>query len=62
MNKQVSAEELKVGIGLKTWFGKHTIVELKKYNGPFDFVLCIAKFSNGTEMSIEKGQMYELAY
>ncbi len=55
----ISAENVKIGMGLKTWFGIHTVVDIKPYNGAFDFILNILVFSNGTEMSNESHAVYE---
>lgn len=55
----INAEDIKVGTGLQTWFGTHSVIALKPYNGPFDFILCIARFSNGSEMSLIRGDEYE---
>jgi len=55
----VKAEDLKVGMGLRTWLGTHTIIGLFPYVGPFDFVLNIIAFSNGMSMSNVKGAVYE---
>jgi hypothetical protein len=57
---QVNAEDVKEGMGIKTWFGTHTVSKIIPYNGPFDFVLNILVFSNGSKMSNEKNSVYEL--
>lgn len=57
--KNLSAKDVKVGMGLKTWFGTHTVVKILPYTGPFDFVLNILVFSNGAKMSNESNAMYE---
>jgi hypothetical protein len=57
---KVNAENVKVGMGVKTWFGTHTITNIISYNGPFDFVLNILVFSNGSRMSNEKHARYEI--
>ncbi|MCM3272614.1 hypothetical protein [Paenibacillus elgii] len=58
---EVAAEDVKAGMGLKTWFGTHTVIRISPYTGPFDFVLNILEFSNGTKMSNEKNAMYKSA-
>lgn len=57
----IKADDVKPGVGLNTWFGKHTVVALLPYTGPFDFILNIMRFSNGTEMSNEANAIYEIA-
>ena len=57
---RVSGENVKVGMGLKTWFGSHTVINILPYNGPFDFVLNILVFSNGSKMSNTKNSRYNL--
>ena len=58
---RVSAEKLKIGMGLKTFFGIHTIVRIEPYIGPFtDRALNILVFSNGSKMTNTKGQLYRL--
>ena len=56
------SEDVKVGMGIKTWFGTHTVAKIIPYNGPFDFVLNILVFSNGSKMSNTKNSSYNLAY
>lgn len=58
---KVAAEQVRAGIGLKTWFGTHTVIKILPYAGPFDHILNILVFSNGKRMSNEKYAMYELA-
>jgi hypothetical protein len=58
--EKVKAENVKVGLGLKLWFGKHTVVRILPYTGPFDFIINIMEFSNGSKMSNEKNSTYEL--
>lgn len=59
MNK-VDSAELEVGMGVKTWFGTHTIIDIEPYVGPFDFIIGILVFSNGTKMSIEKDRTLDV--
>lgn len=56
----VSSENIKIGMGLNMWFGKHTIAGIYPYTGPLDFVINVIHFSNGTVMSNCAGQNYEL--
>jgi hypothetical protein len=58
----IKAEDIKTGMGIKTWFGTHTVVAIKPYTEPFDFTYSILTFSNGSRMTTEKGHYYELAY
>jgi hypothetical protein len=60
MKNKINAQDVKVGMGLKTWFGKHTVVNIIPYIGPFDFVLNILVFSNGSKMSNTINSQYEL--
>lgn len=60
MTGKITAEGIKIGMGIKTWFGLHTVVAIEPYTGPFDFVLNILVFSNGSKMSNEKGAMYDI--
>ena len=53
-------EELKKGIGIKTWFGTHTIIEIVEYNGPFDFIVSVARLSNGSSISIAENSIFEI--
>lgn len=55
------AEDLQIGDTLKTIWAGHTsvIMRFHEYIGPFDFVLKIAEFADGTRMSLEKGHYYE---
>lgn len=57
---KVSGKDVKIGMGLKTWFGNHTVIKIELYNGPFDFVENILVFSNGSKMSNSKSDMYDL--
>lgn len=59
---QVAAEDVTVGMGLKTWLGTHTVVRIEPYTGSFDFIINILVFSNGSRMSNEMNAMYELLY
>lgn len=56
------AEELKIGDTIKTTWRGHpsTILKFEEYDGPFDFVLKIAIFVDGSGMSLEKGHLYEV--
>lgn len=58
--KRVYAENIKVGMGVKTWFGTHTVINILPYIGPHDFVLNILEFSNGSKMSNERNAVYEV--
>lgn len=58
--REVFAENLEVGMVVKTWFGNHTITEIKPYTGPFDFVLNILVLSGKTSMSNEQGAVYKV--
>ena len=60
MTKKIASENIKIGVGIKTWLGLHTVVGIEPYTGPFDFVLNILVFSNGSKMSNEKGAMYDM--
>ena len=57
----IKAEELKAGDTLKTLWKGHpsTIKSFRPYTGPIDFVLCIAEFTDGDAMSLEKGHYYD---
>lgn len=57
---KIDAADVKVGMGLKMWFGSHTVSKIIPYIGPFDFVLNILVFSNGTKMSNEENATYEV--
>ncbi len=58
---EVKAQNVKVGMGLKTWFGTHTVVRIDPYEGPFkDFSLNILVFSNGTRMTNVKNHIYKV--
>lgn len=57
---KIKAENVQVGMGIKTWFGTHTVAKIVPYIGNFDFILNILVFSNGTEMSNERYAMYEI--
>jgi hypothetical protein len=59
---KVFAEDVKVGMGFKTWFGTHTVIKIHPYNGIFDFALNILEFSNGSKMTNCKSDMYDLVY
>lgn len=59
---KVKAENVKIGMGLKTWFGTHTVINIEPYKGTFDFILNTLVFSNGTRMSNEKCVTYDLVY
>ena len=58
--KRVESEELEVGMGLKTWFGCHTILAIEKYTGPHIFIIGILVFSNGVKMSLEKDIIHDV--
>lgn len=57
----VNAEDLRVGDTLRTIWAGHqsTIKQFHEYKGPFDFVLKIAEFYDGTRMSLEKDHAYD---
>lgn len=58
---KIKSEESKVGDTLKTiWAGRTSTIKcFHEYNGPFDFVLKIAEFYDGTRMSLEKDHYYD---
>lgn len=51
--------ELKPGEVVRTWFGTLTILEIRPYLGPFDFVSGIACFGSAA-MSIIRDHPYEV--
>ena len=42
------------------WCGNKHIVRFEKYKGIFDFIARIAVFSDGSKMSLTKGNYYEI--
>lgn len=52
-------DELVRGDTVRTWFGNHTILEMRPYTGPFEFVFAIARFPSA-EMSIVRDGLYEV--
>lgn len=58
MEKIITAQEVKVGMVLKTWFGTHTVIKIEPYTGKYDFCINVIAFSNGTEMANERYAMY----
>lgn len=60
MKNMIAVEKIIPGTGIKTWFGSHTVVSVMEYVGPFHFIHNILRFSNGLEMSTEKGRYLEL--
>lgn len=58
--ERIKAENVRVGMGLRTYLGTHTVVNIEPYVGPFDFVLNILVFSNGSKMSNTTNDIYDL--
>lgn len=59
--KRVPQESLQVGDILHlVWCGDKHIVRFEEYKGVFDFVDRIAVFSDGSRMSLTKGNYYEI--
>ncbi|MFM0562161.1 hypothetical protein [Paraburkholderia sediminicola] len=51
--------ELVSGDVLRTWFGNQTILEMRPYTGPFEFICSIARFP-AAEMSIVRDSLYDV--
>lgn len=59
--KKVKQESLQVGDILHLiWCGDKHILGFEEYNGVFDFVARIVKFTDGTAMSLTKEDYYEI--
>lgn len=60
--KRVKQESLQVGDILHLiWCGNKHILRFEEYKGVFDFVARIARFTDGTAMSLTKWNYYEIA-
>lgn len=59
--KRVKQESLQVGDTLHLiWCGDKQIFRFEEYKGVFDFVARIARFTDGTAMSLTKEDYYEI--
>ncbi len=59
--KRVLQESLQFGDVLHlVWCGDKHILRFEEYKGVFDFVARIARFTDGTAMSLTKGDYYEV--
>ena len=59
--KRVKQESLQLGDTLHLiWCGDKHILRFEEYKGVFDFVARIARFADGTAMSLTKGDYYEI--
>jgi hypothetical protein len=55
---RINSEDVKINDIIDTWFGEKRILKIEPYIGPFDFILNVFVFDNGTKMSNEKGMSY----
>lgn len=59
--QRVPQESLQVGDILHlVWCGDKHILSFEEYNGVFDFVSRIARFTDGSSMSLTKEYYYEI--
>jgi hypothetical protein len=59
--KRVKQESLQVGDILHLiWCGDKHILRFEEYKDVFDFVARVARFTDGTAMSLTKGDSYEI--
>lgn len=60
ITEYIPEEELRIGDALYLRFAGESrqIARFEKYDGPFEFVSRIARFSDGTGISLLKGHYY----